>query len=270
MTFAQITSAQNPKVRQVKKLRDRRERDKTGLFVIDDGRDLSRALDHDYTVVYALYCPALSHPDDAALLRRIPNERVYEVPPAVMRSANYRENPAGVLAVIAQKPRRGADSLAEQLKTAAPPFLALVGLEKPGNIGALLRTADAAGFTAVCLVDTALDVYNPNVIRSSTGACFLETVYTLSTQEALTLFAAHGYAIVAAVVDGDTPLYQADFRQRIVIALGTEDTGLNAAWVEAAALRVAIPMVGALSDSLNVSVSGAVFMYEVLRQQTFE
>jgi len=266
--FNPITSTQNPKIKQIKKLRDRRGRQREDLFVIDDGRDLARALDCDYTVSYALYCPALADETDNALLDQIPTERVYEVPASLIQKASYRQNPGGLLAVMEQKPPLDADALRATLRESASPILALVDLRKPGNIGALLRTADASGFAIICLVDSALDLYNPNIIRSSTGACFLDNVYCLSSEEVLTIFREHGYALVAAAVDGDSELFTADLRGKVAIALGREDQGLDPTWQHHADLRVKIPMVGKLSDSLNVSVSGAIFMFEVLRQRS--
>jgi len=266
--FNPITSAQNPKIKQIKKLRDRRDRERDNLFVIDDGRDLARALDCGYTVSYALYCPVLAQADDTTLLDRIPAEVVYEVPASLMQKASYRQNPGALLAVMEQKQSLDANALRETLRESESPILALVDLRKPGNIGALLRTADASGFGIVCLVDTALDLYNANIIRSSTGACFLDNLYTLSTQEALAIFREHGYALVAAAVDGESELFETDLRGKVAIALGTEDQGLDPTWQQSADLRVKIPMVGKLSDSLNVSVSGAIFMFEALRQRS--
>lgn len=180
-----------------------------------------------------------------------------------MRKTSYRENPAPFLAVMRQKPALGLDALRHRSDML---LLALVNLQKPGNIGALLRTADATGFSSIILIDTVLDIYNPNIIRSSTGACFLNNIYTLNTAQALTYFREFGYNIIAAAVDGDVELFDVDFQQKTVIVLGTEDEGLNEAWLQAADQRVCIPMRGTIADSLNVSVSGALFMYEALRQ----
>ena len=116
-------------------------------------------------------------------------------------------------------------------------------------------------------MDPALDIYHPTPIRSSTGACFLGNLYGLSTEAAFRVFQETGYRIVPAAVDGDASLFDADLRGKIVIALGAEDMGLDDRWLGNADLRVKIPMTGQLSDSLNVSVSGAIFMYEVLRQR---
>lgn len=260
--FDKITSFQNTKVKQVKKLRERRARDKGRLFVIDDVRDLERALDCGYLVDYVFYCPALAAQNEP-ILQRLADFPIYDVPQDIMEKVSYRENPSPILAVMQQKPVRSVDQLQDKSHTQ---LLALVNLQKPGNIGALLRTADATGFKAIILIDTALDIYNPNIIRSSTGACFLDNIYTLTTSQAVTYFKESGYQIIAAAVDGDVELVDADLTQKTVIVLGTEDQGLDVTWLQAADQRVRIPMIGTIADSLNVSVSGAMFMYEALRQ----
>ncbi len=256
--YEQITSLQNPRVKQVRKLRERRTRDQLGLFVVDDTRDLKRALDCGYSAQYCFYCPELdSNPPPESI------QYVYETPRALMEKVSYRQNPSGLVAVLEQKQTH---SLAK-LDNVNSHILVLVNLRKPGNIGALLRTADATGFRAVMLADTAPDIYNPNVIRSSTGACFLNNVYAASTVEALKFLKSHEIPILAADVDGDVSLYETHFISKSAIALGTEDTGLDPIWLETADYRVQIPMIGTLTDSFNVSASGAIFMYEALRQQ---
>lgn len=258
-----ITSFQNPRIKLIKKLRDKKGREREGRFVIDDTRDLLRALACGYQVDYALYCPALL---DAPLLPELMQTPLYEVPRELMENVNYRSNPAPYLAVMITPAPLGLEAL-----RAAPiaPVLGLVNLEKPGNIGALLRTADATGFKTVLLIDTALDLYNPNLIRSSTGACFLNNVYAISSQEAIRFLTENAYQIVATHLMGDRNLFEVELSPRCAVIMGTEDVGLDARWVEQANLLVKIPMMGTLSDSLNVSVSGAIFMYEALRQRSF-
>ncbi len=259
----QITSTQNPRVKQVRKLRNRRERVQTGLFVVDNPRDLARALERDYTIAHAFYCA--DHDNYSETLSLLNGSLTYTVNTDLMAKISYRESPGPVVAVMHQKPRKSAAELHE---IACTLVLGLVDLRKPGNIGALMRTADATGFEAILLIDTALDLYNPNIIRSSTGACFLNNVYTVTTNEALTFFQQREYAITAAVVDGNHTLYEVDFTAGpVAVVMGTEDLGLPAHWIEVCDTRVRIPMVGQIADSLNVSVSGAIFMAEALRQR---
>lgn len=260
-----ITSFQNPRLKQVKRLRDKKSRIDEGLFVIDDGRDLTRAFEHGYQADYALICEPLLKADERAVIQHIPPQRQFFVPKEMMEKVAYRENPSGLVVVMKSIPQKGLSDLTDTDQ----PILVLVNLQKPGNIGALLRTADATGFNHVFLVDTTLDLYNPNIIRSSTGACFLQTTYALSSADALAFLKKNGYRIVSAVVDGETLLYEANLRGKIAIVLGTEDVGLPAQWVQSAHQKVKIPMVGQLSDSFNVSVSGAIFMMEALRQNHF-
>lgn len=258
-----ITSHQNPRVKLIKRLRDKKDRDREGLFVVDYERDLERALACGYEVAFALVSPAGAH---LPVIAQVATERVYEVTPDILEKVSYRANPSPVVAVLHQRPARTASDLKPE--DVRSPVLALVNLQKPGNIGALLRTADASGFGSVFLIDTALDRYNPNLIRSSTGACFLDNLYELDSASALEFFRRGQYLTVAAHLAGDKNLYDVDFPPRTAVVLGTEDRGLPAHWADACDLLVKIPMIGSMTDSLNVSVSGAVFMYEVLRQST--
>jgi len=263
MPYKQITSFQNSRVKEIRKLREHRTRQKTGSFVVDDSRDLERALRCGYEVEY-LFFDASTSRDDTLIAQVEPN-RIFDVTPDILARVSYRQNPSDVVAVLKQKLPRDVGILTEANVNRV---LGLVDLKKPGNIGALLRTADATRFDAICLIDCALDLYNPNVIRSSTGACFLNNIFTLSSEQALEVFRSHAFSIIAAAVDGDVALHHADLTGRIAILLGTEDIGLPEFWINQADQRVRIPMNGDIVDSLNVSVSGAMFMYEAQRQIT--
>ena len=262
--FRPISSFQNPRIKIIKRLRNKRDRERDQRFVIDDTRDLARALQCNYAVDFALYCPELAADGDDALAETLPADRVFTAPRDLMAKVSYRQNPSSMLAVMDAKPLKGVDRLDE---ISPGIILTLVNLRKPGNIGALLRTADAAGRLPVMLVDTAIDMYNPNIIRSSAGASFLDNVYHSSSDAALSFFAQHNYRLAAAVVDGETSLFEANFSGNVALALGTEDDGLDDRWRRHADIRVSIPMHGVISDSLNVSVSGAVMMYEAMRQR---
>lgn len=262
--FEKIRSFQNKRLKQARKLREKRERERSGLFVIEYSRDLKRALDAGFELAYALFCPALASEDDRRLLVRLPVSNVFEISLEMMEKACYRQNPSGLLGVVKQVALPESAMMPDSVSLC----LALVNLRKPGNIGALLRTADAAGIDAVLLVDTALDLYNPNIIRASTGACFLGNVYSASGDVVLKFLSQRGFAITAAVVDGDKTMFDVDFTSKTVIALGTEDVGLPVEWLQEAGQQVRIPMAGAIADSLNVSVSGAIMMYEAFRQRS--
>lgn len=263
MAFEQITSLQNTKVKLVNRLRSKRGREQEGLFVIDYERDLERAIQQGYEVEFILYCPAIA---DESILESTPDTSIYEVSQQIMDKVGYRENSTGIVAILRSKPIKG---LTELQQATVQHALGFVDLQKPGNIGALLRTADATGFDAILMVDMSLDLYNPNIIRSSTGACFLDNIYQLDTPTTINYCQSNQLQIVAAYVDGDKTLYDVNFRQKTAIMLGTEDKGLNQQWVDNCDHLVNIPMDGRISDSLNVSVSGAIFMYEALRQRNY-
>lgn len=265
MSRPSITSFQNSKIKLANKLVSKRERQKQKLFLIDYARDLERALAFGYQVEFAFFCEVLASADDKQILEKLGDSLIYDVSSDLMEKASYRQNPSGLVAIMQQKPDL---TIADAEKIESQHILALVNLSKPGNIGALLRTADAAKFDSILLVDTALDIYNPNIIRASTGAVFIDNIYQMTTDEALSFFRQNKIAIVAAHLDGTMSLYDFDFTaQRTAIILGAEDTGLEDIWVNHSDALVKIPMIGHLSDSLNVSVSGAIFMYEALRQR---
>ena len=253
-----ITSEQNSRIKQVKRLRGKRGRAQAKRFLIDYERDLQRALRCGYTIDYLLHCPEI------AAAPNLDGVEMHQVTPQLMKLTSYRENPDGMVAVMRSQASKGALELGQ---SAFNHVAVLVGLSVPGNVGALLRTADAAGLDAVILVDCALDLYNPNIIRSSTGACFRGNVYQLSSDEAVRYLRRKGFQMVAAAVDGATSLFELDFGGRTAIVLGSEDQGLPEPWLAQADQLARIPMAGAVSDSLNVSVSGALLMYERYRQQ---
>lgn len=254
-----ITSHQNPRLKQVRRLRDRAERDASGRFVIDSLRDLHRAIACGYEVDYVLVVPAKLR----GTLPNLPERAVFHVTSDMLDSAAYRENPDGFVAVVVAPKRKGPSQLADLPDS---PILSLVSLTKPGNVGALLRTADAAGFQSVFLVDSVLDLYNPNLIRSSTGAVFLGNIYELTSGEAREFFRTRDYQVIATHLNAVESAFSVKYSEKCTLLLGTEDMGLDESWLPFCDEQILIPMVGRLADSLNVSVAGAVVMYEVLRQ----
>jgi len=263
LTLEQITSLQNNKVKLVNRLRSKRGREQEKLFVIDYDRDLVRALEQDYIIEFVMVCPAVA---DDTIMDIIGDATIYEITEQVLNKVSYRQNSAGFVAVMQSKPFKDINALQS---AGATHLIGLVDLRKPGNIGALLRTADATDIDAILLVDSSLDLYNPNIIRSSTGACFLDKIYQLDSQSAIDYCQQRNIQLVSAYVTGDETLYDVDFRQATAIMLGTEDKGLSQQWVQSCDRLVNIPMAGRISDSLNVSVSGAIFMYEALRQRHY-
>jgi TrmH family RNA methyltransferase len=265
MTSPRITSAQNPRIKLANKLHDKRQRVREGLFVVDSGRDLIRALDAGYELDYALYAPDRDAYAEASLeqLNQLGAKHLFEVDKSILAKASYRQNPAGIVAVLHQKPILPVTAL----PTDAKQILCLVDLRKPGNIGALLRTADGAGFDAVLLVDTTLDIYNPNIIRSSTGACFLGNIYEGDSHDTIKVLKARGYRTISTHLGGEASVFEINFTEPFALVLGTEADGLPDLWVKASNHLAIIPMLGQLADSFNVSVAGAIFMYEAMRQR---
>ena len=253
----QISSAQNSKLKLVNRLRSKRGREAEARFVIDYERDLRRALACGYQAEFVLHCPELGGEIGDM------DCEMHTISPQLLRRFSYRDNPDGLLAVMhCQLPKGRLWMEGACIRSA----LVLVGLRVPGNIGALMRSADASACDAVLLVDCALDIYNPNIIRSSTGACFLDNIVELTTDQALDYLGSAGLEIVAADVGGGS-LYNAEFAAKTAIVLGAEDRGLSADWLAHADRRLRIPMAGRAADSLNVSVSGAILLFELQRQR---
>ena len=253
-----ITSEQNAKIKLVRRLRSKRGRANAKRFVVDYERDLQRALRCGYAIDFLLHSPEI------AAAPSLDQVEIFQVTPQLLKRVSYRENPAGMIAVLHSRPAKG---LLDLVDAGPNHILVLVNLSVPGNVGALLRTADAAGIDAVILVDSALDLYNPNIIRSSTGACFRDNVYQLGSDDALAYLGQQGFQIVAAAIDGASSLFELEFGANTAVALGAEDRGLPEAWRSVADQLARIPMAGGLADSLNVSVCGAILMYERYRQQ---
>lgn len=260
-----IRSLHNPKIKRVVKLRDRRQREAEGVLLIEGGDELQLALAggiHPHTVFICRELPRFKlHAD---LLDRLAEAEVVEVTPPVFEKMAYAENPDGWLAV-APAPRR---SLSELNLRPAPLLLVVEAVEKPGNLGAMLRTADAAGVDALIVCDPATDLGNPNVVRASRGALFTVPVAQAEGQEALHWLRSQGVNIVAATPRGTMLYTDADLRGPVAIAVGAEDEGLSDRWLDQADVRVRIPMTGKV-NSLNVATSAALLLYEAVRQRGF-
>ncbi|MEO8625134.1 MAG: RNA methyltransferase [Candidatus Limnocylindrales bacterium] len=260
-----ITSTANPRLKAAARLRGRRERDELGLTLIDGVRETLRALQAGAVLTEAFLEPdLLVEPEAKALLERLGEEQVpmLEVGRDAFTRLAYGDRLDGVIAV-AQTPRR---TLADLVLPSEPLIGVIEGVEKPGNLGAVLRTADGAGVNAVIVAESATDLFNPNIIRASQGAVFAVPVCVASSGDVLTWLQERGIAIIAARVDGSVDYAAADYRGAVAIALGSEARGLSDAWGELARASVHVPMLG-VADSLNVSVTAAVLFYEALRQR---
>ncbi len=265
MTRPRLTSTHNPRLRAAMRLRGRRERDRQGLTLIDGVRETARALAGGARLREVFMTPAFCEDEECrALLARLDSAgvRVLELGPEAFSRLAYGDRLDGVVAVAETPLRR-----LEDLRLPGEPLLAVIeGVEKPGNLGAILRTADGAGLDAVIVAETSTDLFNPNVIRASQGTIFSVPVSVASTGEVLEWLGRRGISIIAARVDGAVDYDRADYRGAVAIALGSEARGLSDAWAELATAAVRVPMLG-VADSLNVSVTAGVLFYEALRQR---
>lgn len=254
-----ITSPHNPRIKATVRLRERRRREAEGVVVIEGADELALALTSGVEPQTMFVCPALT---GGRALPLPPGTEVVEVSEAVFAKLAYRENPDGWLA-LAPAPQR---PLAALTLPPAPLVLVCEAVEKPGNLGAMLRTADAAGVAGLIVCDPATDLGNPNVVRASRGALFTVPLAQAATAEALAWLRARAIPIVAATPQATVAYTAVDLRGPAAVVVGAEDTGLSPAWLEAAEVRVRIPMAGRV-NSLNVAASAALLLYEAVRQR---
>jgi TrmH family RNA methyltransferase len=262
--MAVITSLQNPKVKYLLGLRERRQRDQVGLFPVEGFEELSLAIESGFKPVELFYCPAFFHQrEEARLLERLRGAALIEVDQRVFEKIAYRENPDGWLATF-PLPQRPLD----EVPLSANPFVVIgESLEKPGNLGAILRTADAAGVDAMISCEPHTDWGNPNVVRASRGALFSVKVAEASNRDTIAWLRRKHTRIVVGLSQYSKRYTQADLTGPVAIIVGTEKHGLSEVWTEAADERVWIPMVGRV-NSLNVATAAALLLYEVVRQRT--
>ncbi len=260
-----ITSTTNPRVKAAARLRGRRERDKLGLTLIDGVRETMRALQGGAVIQEIFIEPDLCQEQECrALVERLREESVpiWQLGRDAFARLAYGDRLDGVVAVAETPLHR-----LEELILPPQPLIAVVeGVEKPGNLGAVLRTADGAGLNAVIVAESATDLFNPNIIRASLGTVFSVPVSVASTGAVLTWLRERGIGIIAARVDGSVDYTAADYSGAVAIALGSEARGLSDAWGELARASVRVPMFG-VANSLNVSATAAVLFYEALRQR---
>ncbi|QNJ98381.1 TrmH family RNA methyltransferase [Constantimarinum furrinae] len=259
-----ISSLQNPLVKQLVQLIEKsRERKKTGLFVIEGQREIQLAIKGGYVLKTVLICRDIFSGDTENFVTM--NSEVIELSLEVYQKLAYRGTTEGIIAI--------AESRVNQLKalqfiTENPLILVAEAPEKPGNIGALLRTADAAGVDAVILANPKTDLYNPNIIRSSVGGIFTKRIATGSTSEILHYLKEKNIAIYCAALQSSKPYHTIDLTQACAIIVGTEATGLSEEWLQQSTQNIVIPMQGEI-DSMNVSVAAGILIFEAKRQRGF-
>jgi TrmH family RNA methyltransferase len=264
-TPPRITSRQNPRVKNAVRLRSRRERQRVERFLIDGAREIERALRAGIRCVEAFVCQELcgsAECREAVEALRRADVELLSVSTGVYGKLAFGEREEGVVAVAEAPRRQWAD-----LQLGAQPIVAVLeGLEKPGNVGAILRSADAADVDAVILADARSDLYNPNTIRASLGTVFRSNVLEARTAEAMEWLSSRKLPIIAARPDAKTLYTEVDLRNGAAIVLGSEADGLTDAWQGPHVTAVRLPMLG-MADSLNVSTTAAILFYEALRQR---
>ncbi|MFA7157866.1 MAG: RNA methyltransferase [Kiritimatiellia bacterium] len=263
-----ITSLQNPRVKNVVRLRQHAARDIQGLMIVEGYRELMRAIENQRTPASLFYCRDLflgkNEPDLIGKCRAAGAE-IISCAPAVFGKMAYRERPEGLLALV---PQARLDLVGLKLP-AAPLLVVAEAIEKPGNLGTILRSADAAGADAVIVCDRCTDINNPNAVRASLGAIFTVPVAETSSAEAIEWLRGNKIQVLAASPHAKLEYTQADLRRGTAIVVGAEQYGLSEPWMQAADLQVRIPMRGQI-DSLNVAAATTILLFEAARQRGAE
>ena len=260
-----ITSLQNPKIKLLKKLEKASERKEQNLFLIEGLREIVLAVRAGYELVSVFVCEERLKQQGDYKFSEIEKKKpeIFAVSKDVYDSVAYRETTEGVIAT-ARPQKNNLDGLNLPKD---PLILVIEAVEKPGNLGAMLRTCDAAGVNAVFICEAKTDIYNPNVIRSSIGTAFSNRIVVCETLEAISFLKGNNITICAAELSAVKFHYQQDLKVASAIVVGTEATGISDTWMNAADVHIKIPMLGHI-DSLNVSVSAAVLLFEARRQRS--
>lgn len=261
-----ITSAQNPKIKQLLALQEKsRLRRETGLFVVEGRRETERCAEAGFAIDSVFFCPEiLGMPVEKVVpaASDAKSPRLFEVTREIYDKLAYRGGTEGIIAEV----RTRTISLEDLQLKQNPLIVVLESVEKPGNLGAVLRSADAAGADAVIICDPLTDLFNPNLVRASTGAIFSVQTVCCSSEEATTWLQSKGIQILTAQLQDSSLYYDTDMTCGTAIVIGTEATGLTDIWRKAANKHIRIPMLG-ITDSLNASVSAAILLFEAVRQR---
>jgi len=262
-----LTSFQNPKIKQVLHLREKRERDKSNLFLIEGYRELSRAVENKQVIEILFICEELFlGENEFSLIKKIRAQgaSIYPCDEKVFRKISYRDRPDGLIAISKQYKKALSDIT---FKNKNPFLVVAEAIEKPGNLGTILRSSDAVGVDALIVCDQCTDIFNPNVVRASVGTLFSVPVVGASTNDAIHWLKKNKIKIVAATPSAKEEFTKVDLTYPIAIAVGTEQLGLSKAWMEQADIQVKIPMLG-IADSLNVAMATTLLLYEAQRQRS--
>lgn len=259
-----ITSLQNPRIKHAIKLKERHHRDKEKRTVLEGFRAISRAMESNITIEECFYCPSMFPETDNQILSKIAqnNGELVEVSPAVLKKMTYRDRPEGLIAIA---------SVFELCLDAIPVkkdgfYLVVESIEKPGNLGAILRSADATGTTGLIVCDKCTDIYNPNVITASTGTVFSVPIAECSSECTIQWLRKHKIRTIAASPHSKTLYTDVDMTGAIAIIVGSEQEGLSKSWLKNTDIQAQIPMLG-IADSLNVSAAATILLYEAARRR---
>ena len=259
-----ITSTSNPRIKELVMLGEKsRYRREKGLFTVEGRREAAACLAGGFTPRTVFYCPQIISAGGVEGLFAASRVEFVSISENVYSKIAYRGTTEGLVAVFKSKERGLRDI---RLSNSSPFVIVLESVEKPGNLGAVLRTADASGAAAVIVCDPLTDLYNPNLIRASIGGIFTVPVAACTSQQAYDWLHALGFQILTAQLQDSSPYYDIDFRRPTAVVFGTESTGLTEFWRERSDRKIIIPMLGKL-DSLNVSTSVAILSYEAVRQK---
>lgn len=261
-----ITSIQNTYIKDLLKLQDKsRERRKKGLFLVEGKREISLAIKGNYVIDTILYVPDFFSESEIINLRNQSNN-IIEITKEVYKKLAYRDSTEGVIAVVKSKDFSLSNI---QFTSKTPLILILEGIEKPGNIGAMLRTADAANIDAIFIADAKTDIYNPNIIRSSVGCLFTNQINVGTSEEIIQYLKQNNINIYSATLQNSNEYHKENYTTASAIVVGTEATGLSKIWRDNATQNINIPMQGEI-DSMNVSVAAAIILFEAKRQRNFQ
>ncbi|MCO6173762.1 RNA methyltransferase [Flavobacterium sp. NRK F10] len=261
-----IESVQNPYVKSLIQLQEKaKTRKQTGTFLIEGKREIELAIKGGYTLKTVLFLPHIFSEEQLTSLEISKETEKIEISKEVYQKLAYRDTTEGILAVAESK------SLAlEDLKLSNNPLILVAeGLEKPGNLGAILRTADAANIDAVIIANPRADIYNPNIVRSSVGCLFTRQLAVGTSEEVVQYLKEHEVNIFSATLQDSTEYHTQNYSLPTALVVGTEATGLTAIWRTESTKNIIIPMQGEI-DSMNVSVAAAILLFEAKRQRDFK
>lgn len=266
-----ITSSKNEKIKKIVKLKDKNKRDKYSLFLIEGYREILRAIEANVEIESLFICPPFFLKDNEyKLIEKIKEKKayIYDCLEDVFKKISYRDRPDGLIA-IAKQFNNDIENLKKLIKNKKNPFLiVLEGIEKPGNLGTILRTSDAAGVDAVIVADPMTDIFNPNVVRASIGTLFTVPIFVSSSEKIIKILKENKIDIISTTPSSKTFYTDVNLNKPIAIAFGTEQLGLSKIWMENSDTLIKIPMLGKV-DSLNVAAATTILLYETVRQRRF-